>query len=37
VQGNAVITLRKEDEIETPLNLELLFNAVTFGKLNNEK
>ncbi|MBO4607968.1 MAG: ABC transporter ATP-binding protein [Prevotella sp.] len=33
VQGNAVITMRKEGLSETPLNLELLFNAVSLGKL----
>ena len=34
VQGNAVITRRTPDMPETPLNLELLFNAVTLGKVN---
>ncbi|MBO4821182.1 MAG: ABC transporter ATP-binding protein [Prevotella sp.] len=34
VQGNAVITRRTSDMTETPLNLELLFNAVTLGKVN---
>ncbi|MBR6979576.1 MAG: ABC transporter ATP-binding protein [Prevotella sp.] len=34
VQGNAVITRRTADMPETPLNLELLFNAVTLGKVN---
>ena len=34
VQGNAVITRMKEGMDETPLNLELLFNAVTLGKIN---
>ena len=29
VQGNAVITNKQQDEEETQLNLELLFNAVT--------
>lgn len=29
LQGNAVITARKAGEKETPLNLELLFNAIT--------
>ena len=33
VQGNAVITRRKADAVETPLNLELLFNAVTLNKV----
>ena len=33
VQGNAVISHRKEGMPETPLNLELLFNAVTLGKV----
>ena len=28
-QGNATISLRQAEEEETPLNLELLFNAVT--------
>jgi ABC-2 type transport system ATP-binding protein len=31
LQGNAVIAKRQEDENETQLNLELLFNAVTKG------
>ena len=34
VQGNAVITGHKAGAAETPLNLELLFNAVTLGKVN---
>ena len=34
VQGNAVICPRKEDMDETPLNLELLFNAVTLDKVH---
>ena len=34
MQGNAVVSIRKEEEVETPLNLELLFNAVTMGKVN---
>ena len=34
VQGNAVITKHTPDMPETPLNLELLFNAVTLGKVN---
>lgn len=34
VQGNAVITRRTKDTPETPLNLELLFNAVTLGKVD---
>jgi ABC-2 type transport system ATP-binding protein len=34
VQGNAVVSVRKEEGVETPLNLELLFNAVTMGKIN---
>ena len=33
VQGNAVIAPRQGDMPETPLNLELLFNAVSLGKL----
>ena len=33
LQGNASITLKQEDEEETALNLELLFNAATKGKL----
>lgn len=32
-QGNASISLRKEGEAETQMNLELLFNAATSGKL----
>ena len=34
MQGNAVVTRRKEGMAETPLNLELLFNAVTLGKVS---
>ena len=34
VQGNAVICPRREGMAETPLNLELLFNAISLGKLN---
>ena len=34
VQGNAVITPRQTGTDETPLNLELFFNAVTLGKVN---
>ncbi len=34
VQGNAVITRHEAGATETPLNLELLFNAVTQGKVN---
>ena len=33
VQGEAVIVPRNPDKVETPLNLELLFNAVTLGKV----
>ena len=33
LQGNAVIAPRKADSAETQVNLELLFNAVTQGKL----
>ena len=33
LQGNATIARRKEGDNETPINLELLFNAVTSGKL----
>ncbi len=33
VQGEAVITRRKEGMTESPLNLELLFNAITMGKI----
>ncbi len=33
LQGNATIALKSEDEEETALNLELLFNAATKGKL----
>ena len=36
LQGNAVITRRREDEDETQLNLELLFNAVTKKLLPGE-
>lgn len=34
VQGNAVMCTRREGVDETPLNLELLFNAITMGKVN---
>ncbi|MBR1463921.1 MAG: ATP-binding cassette domain-containing protein [Prevotella sp.] len=34
IQGNAVITLREQDAEETPLNLELLFNAVNKNLIN---
>ena len=37
MQGNAVIARRTPGMGETQLNLELLFNAVTLGKVNNEK
>ena len=33
LQGNAVIAPRKEDDAETQVNLELLFNAVNEGKI----
>jgi len=33
LQGNAVIAPRKADSAETQINLELLFNAATQGKL----
>ena len=33
LQGNAVIAPRKTDSAETQVNLELLFNAVTQGKI----
>ena len=33
LQGNAVIAPRKADSPETQVNLELLFNAVTQGKI----
>ena len=33
LQGNAVIAPRKADSAETQVNLELLFNAVTQGKI----
>ena len=33
LQGNAVIAVRTQEAPETPVNLELLFNAVTLGKL----
>ena len=36
LQGNAVIARRKADSPETVINLELLFNAATLGKLNNK-
>ena len=34
LQGNATIAVRKPEEEETNLNLELFFNAATKGKLN---
>ena len=34
LQGNAVITKKKPGDEDTTLNLELLFNAVTQGKLS---
>jgi ABC-2 type transport system ATP-binding protein len=33
LQGNAVIAPRKADSPETQINLELLFNAVTQGRI----
>lgn len=33
IQGNALLTLKKEEDEETPLNLELLFNCALSGKL----
>lgn len=33
LQGNMCVAVRGNDEPETPLNLELLFNAVILGKL----
>ncbi|MDE7085825.1 MAG: ABC transporter ATP-binding protein, partial [Prevotella sp.] len=33
LQGNAVIAPRKAGDAETQVNLELLFNAVTQGKI----
>ncbi len=33
LQGNAVIAPRKADSAETQVNLELLFNAVTLGRI----
>ena len=33
ITGNALITLRQEEEHETPINLELLFNGALAGKL----
>ncbi len=35
MQGNAVISRREAGSSETQLNLELLFNAVTAGKIQN--
>lgn len=34
LQGNAVMTLRKENAPRTSVNLELLFNALFSGKIN---
>ncbi len=36
MQGNAVIAPRTPDKDETTLNLELLFNAVTLGKVKGD-
>ena len=36
LQGNAVIAPRKADSGETQINLELLFNAVTQGRIKTE-
>ena len=33
LQGNACISRRKAGDAETQINLELLFNAATMGKL----
>ena len=33
LQGNAVIAKRGENDDETQMNLELLFNAVATGKI----
>ena len=33
LQGNAVVALRQKDSPETPINVELLFNAAILGKL----
>ena len=35
LQGNAVIAKREENDDETQMNLELLFNAVATGKIKN--
>ena len=35
LQGNVAISKRQEGEQETQMNLELLFNAVINGKLND--
>lgn len=34
LQGNAVVAYRQEGDAETNINLELLFDAVTIGKIN---
>ena len=34
LQGNAIIAPHHENDEETPLNLELFFNAITKGALN---
>ncbi len=36
LQGNAILSLRQEGDEETQVNLELLFNAVTQGKLSHQ-
>lgn len=37
LQGNATMSKRKENDNETQLNLELLFNAVVQGKVKSEE
>ena len=37
LQGNAVIAPRQADSAETQVNLELLFNAVTQGKIERDR
>jgi ABC-2 type transport system ATP-binding protein len=33
LQGNAVVARRKEEDAETQVNLELLFNCITQAKI----
>ena len=37
LQGNATIVKRSKEREETPVNIELFFNAVTKGLIKNEE